>query len=172
MRFAPDQRLIFILLAMVWFELSWLPLFSIGQITPDFFFIFIAFYAFRINWNRVLTLAFFVGFIRDLLTNSFFGLETASCVGGALLLRFFVIRFDRDKHWIQLASLFAFSWFSLLLFLALEFFLIRKHLRLSEWNFWKAFLVSVYTTAVGSLLFPLLEKLPRSIFREKQYELF
>ena len=172
MRFAPDQRLIFILLFMVWFQLSWLPLFSIGQIKPDFLFVFIAFYAFQINWNRVLTLAFCVGLVRDLLTNSFFGLETASCVGGALLLRFFATRFDRDKRWIQLASLFAFSWFSLLLFLALEFLLIHERLHFGEWIFLKTFLISIYTTTVGVLLLPLLERLPRSIFREKQYELF
>ncbi len=172
MRFISDQRLVFILLAIVWFELSWLSLFSINQIKPDFFFIFIAFYAFRISWKRVVTLAFFVGLIRDLLTNSFFGLETAACVGGALLLQFFVIRFDRDKRWIQLASLFAFSWFNLLLFLALKFLLFREYFHFSEWIFLKMFLISIYTTAVGSFAFPLLEQLPRSIFREKQYELF
>ncbi len=172
MRTASDQRLIFLLLGIVWLELSVLPLISINQIKPDFLFIFIVFYAFRINWNRVVTLAFFVGLIRDLLTNSFFGLETAACVGGAILVRFFAIRFDRDKRWIQLASLFTFSWANLLLFSSMDFLVHEHHHLFNQWTLVRMFLISVYTTVVGIVFLPLLEKLPRSIFREKQYELF
>ena len=171
MRYVSDQRLVLLLLAIVWVELAFLPFFSIGDIKPNFFFIFIAFYAFRINWKRVATLAFFVGLIQDVLTNSFFGLETASCVGGAWLLRFFAGRLDRDKRWIQFASLFAFSWASLLLFAGIEFLIVGNH-HFSEWILTKTFLISVYTTLAGTALFPLLEKLPRGIFQEKQYELF
>ena len=172
MRIVSDQRLVLILFGIVWLELSLLPLVTIGQIKPDLFLIFIAFYAFRINWRRVVTLAFFVGLIQDLLTNSFFGLETASYVGGAILLRFFALRFDRDKRWIQWASLFTFSWFRLLLFVALSFFIEDQVSRLNEWVLMKTFLISVFTTVAGAALFPLLERLPRNIFREKQYELF
>ncbi len=172
MRIVSDQRLVFVLLAIVWLELSLIPLFSIGQIKPDLFLIFIAFYAFRINWRRVVTLAFFVGLIQDLLTNSFFGLETVSFIGGALLLRFFALRFDRDKRWVQLASLFTFSWLSSLLFVALSLLMEDQSFHLSEWILEKTFLISVYTTVLGGFIFPLLERLPRPIFYQKQYELF
>ncbi len=172
MRVVSDQRLVFLLLGIVWLELSLLPLISINQIKPDFFFIFIVFYAFRISWNRVITLAFFVGLVRDLLTNSFFGLETASCVGGAMLVRFFAIRFDRDKRWIQLASLFTFAWFSLVLFASMDFLVHEHHHPFNEWVLVRTFLISAYTTVVGTAFLPLLEKLPKSIFWEKQYELF
>lgn len=58
MRFFANKRLIFILFVLIWFQLSLLSLFSIGQIKPDFFFIFLVFYALRINWKRVIELAF------------------------------------------------------------------------------------------------------------------
>lgn len=93
MRFFSNKRLIFILVGLVWIQFSLLPLFSIGGIKPDFFFIFLAFYAFQIHWKPVVGLAFLIGLVRDLITNSFFGLETASIVGGGILLQFFAIRF-------------------------------------------------------------------------------
>ncbi len=171
MRFFRNKRLILVLAGLVWIHLSLLPLFSVWGIKPDFFFIFLAFYAFRVNWKPVVGLAFFIGLIRDLLTNSFFGLETASMVGGTILLQFFAMRFDREKRWIQAASLFSFSWFALLLF-SLAAFLIQRPYFLNEWTPVKTFLISVYTTAVGFVLFPFLEKWFGAALRQKQYELF
>ena len=171
MRFFPSKRLIFVLIGLIWFQLSFLPLFSVGQIKPDFFFMFIVYYAFRIDWKRVVSLAFLVGLLEDLMTNSFFGLETASYVGGAILLRFIAIRFERDKLWIQLASLFCFSWTALILFLVVSA-LIHGRFLLDEWGLVKTFLISAYTTAVGSLAFPLFEKWLRPALKQRQYELF
>ena len=171
MRLFSNKRLILVLLGLIWFELSFLPLFSIEQMKPDLFFIFLVFYAFQINWKRVVTLAFLIGFIQDLVTNWFFGLQTASYVAGAVLLQFFAIRFDRDKRWIQLTSLCAFSWVSLLLFSFLAF-LIQPRYHLGEWVLVKTFLISIYTTVIGAILFPLFEKWLKPALRDKQYELF
>ena len=171
MRFFPSRRLILILLLLAWVELSFLPACSIQGIKPDFFFSFLVFYAFRIHWKRVVALAFLIGLIQDLLSNSFFGLQTASYVGGATLLRFCAIRLDRNKLWIQLVSLFLFSWFTLNLYLGGSF-LIQNYGVFDQWIFTKTFLIAVYTTAAGAFLFPLFEQWLKPVIREKQYELF
>ena len=166
-----DRELILVLAVLVWIELSWPPLFSVGGVRPEPFFIFLAFYAFRIDWKRVVGLGLAVGLIQDFFTNSFFGLEAASYVAGTALLQFFAIRFDRDKRAVQLTSLFFFSWFTLILF-SLMARLTGSALVLDPSNFLKALFISVYTTLAGSLLFPVLEKWLKPVFRQRQYELF
>lgn len=146
-------------------------IFSAQPIKPNFFFVFLAFYAFRINWKNTVFLGFLMGLIQDLITNSFFGLEIASYVGGAVLLQFFAVRFDREKHWIQLVSLFFFSWFSLILFSLLSV-LVQHAYRLNEWVLMDTFFVSLYTAAIGFVLFPLFEKWLKPALQERQYELF
>ncbi|MBI4358021.1 MAG: rod shape-determining protein MreD [Candidatus Omnitrophica bacterium] len=152
-------------------ELSLLPLFAVGRVQPDFFLIFLAFYAFRVSWKRIVTLSFFVGLLRDLVTNSFFGLETASCVGGAILLRFLALEFDREKRSVQLVSLFAFSWVTLLLFVLFSFLVGERYL-FEEGIFVNMFLTVIYTSGFGWLLFPLLEKWLKPALQMRQYELF
>ena len=171
MRFLTDHRLILVLLGLAWLELSILPFFSVGGIKPDFFFVFLAFYAFRINWKHVVKLALVLGLVRDSLTNTFFGLETASCVAGALLLQFLALRLDRDKPWIQMGSLFCFSWTSLLVFSILALF-VQAPYGMSETTPLRIFFVSVYTTMTGILLFPVFERWLKPSLRAKQYELF
>ena len=123
------------------------------------------------SWNRIVTLSFFVGLLRDLVTNSFFGLETASCVGGAVLLRFLAFEFDREKRSIQLVSLFAFSWLTLLLFMLLSF-LVGEPYPFDEGIFVNTLFTAVYTTGFGWLVFPLFEKWLTPALEMKQYELF
>ncbi|MBI1977591.1 MAG: rod shape-determining protein MreD [Candidatus Omnitrophica bacterium] len=160
-----------VLAILVWFELSLLPLFSILQIKPDLFLIFLTFYAFRIDWNQIIPLAFLLGIVQDLVTNSLFGLETASYVGGAMLLHFFAVRFDREKRWIQLASLFCVSWLILILFSVFSI-LMEGHRIPLEWVFTKTFLIAIYTTALGAACFPVFEKWLIPFFGPRQYELF
>ena len=171
MRFLSNRRLILVLIGLIWFELSFLPFFSIRQVKPDFPLIFLVFYAFRINWKSVVPLAFLVGILQDLVTNSFFGLHAASYMGGALLLQFLAIRLDREKRWIHLASLFSVSWFSILLFLLLAF-LVQELRYWSEGMFLKTLLIAAYTTVVGFFILPLFEKWLSKPLQERQYELF
>ncbi len=164
-----NKRLIFILILLFWIEVSVLPFCSIRGIKPDLIFIFITFYAFQIDWKRLVLLAFVLGIIRDLLTNSFFGLETASFVGGALLLQFFADQFYRER-WIQILSLFLFSWVTLILYSIFTF--VTEGHYFNEWMLAQTFFISVYTTVVGAILFPIFEKRLKQVLRVKQYELF
>ena len=171
MRFLPSKRLILICLGLIWLELSILPLLSIWQVKPDFFFIFLVFYAFRVDYRSLFPLAFVFGIAKDLLANSFFGLEVASYVSSSFLLQFLAVRFDREKRWIQLVSLFVFSFTSLILF-SIFALLVQKQYGLNAQVMIKAFLISLYTTFFGFLLFPFLDRWLRATLRQKQYELF
>ena len=171
MRTVPAERLIPALLILVWLELTLLPFFFIWRVKPDLFFLFLAFYAFRINRREIVPLAFLLGFVKDLLTNSLFGLETASYVSGAALLQFLAVRFDREERWIQLAGLFTFSQ-STLIFYSVLAWLGGAPYPLSEAVLVKSFWVSVYTTLIGFVLFPALEKWLKPRLHARQYELF
>ena len=171
MRFIPNKRLVIVLAILFWVELSLLPLISIRMIKPDLPSVLLAFYAFRINRKRVTLLAFLVGVIQDLFSNSFFGLHTASYMCGALLLQFFALRFDRDKLWIQMTSLFCFSFLSFLVFSILSI-VVQQPQGISEWLLIQLFGIGCYTTIVGIVVFPLLDQWLKLVFRSRQYELF
>ena len=171
MRALIDRRLILVLLTLTWIELSLLPLLTVGGIKPNFFYVFLVFYAFRINWKRLVALSLMVGLIQDFMTNSFFGLETASVVGAAILLRFLAMRFDREKAWIQLASLFCFTWVALTFFSVLSL-LVGERFLLDPKSLTQCALISVYTTGIGAVLFPWFEKWLKPALRQRQYELF
>lgn len=171
MRFLANRRLILILFGLIWLKLTLSPVLSVHSVRPDLFFIFLVFYAFRIHWKPIVPLAFLMGLIQDLVTNSFFGMSIAAYVGAAALLRLFVIRFDRDKLWIQLASLFVFSWTASTLFLILCF-VTRSMVYVNEWIVLKPLLIAFYTTAFGALLFPMFGKWLQPVLHAKQYELF
>lgn len=171
MRTVSLKRLIPAILILVWLELTLLPFFFIWEPKPDLFFVFLAFYAFRINQREMIPLAFLLGFIKDLLANSFFGLETASFVGGAFLLQFLAVRFDREERWIQLAGLFSFSCYTLI-FYSMIAWIVGTPYQAAEAVFAKSFLISAYTAAAGLVLFPLLEQWLKPTLRTRQYELF
>lgn len=171
MRSIPAERLIPALLILAWLELTIFPFFFIWEIKPDFFFLFLAFYAFRINRREILPLAFLLGFIKDLMTNSFFGLETASYAVGAVLLQFLAVRFDRDERWIQLAGLFSFSWCTLIFYFLIAW-LVGQPYPFNEAALVKSFFISGYTAVSGFVLFPVLEKWLKPTLHARQYELF
>lgn len=170
MRLFANKRLILILALLFWIEISILPFCTIRGIKPDLIFIFITFYAFQIGWKQLIPLAFALGMARDLMTNSFFGVETASFIGGALLLQFFADQFYRDERWIQAVGLFSFSCFTLLLYSIFTF--VTEGHYFDEQMLSKTFFVSLYTTALGLILFPFLEKRLKHVLYVKQYELF
>lgn len=160
-----------VLAALFWAELSLLPHLSIYQVKPDLPFVVLAFYAFRVNWKQVVVLAFLIGLIQDLLTNTFFGLHTASYVAGSVALQFFALRFDRDKLAIQMVSLFCFSFIALLIFSMLSF-IVQEPSWFDEWFLMKLLGISFYTMLIGLGLFPLLDHWLKLVFPSRQYELF
>ena len=171
MRFFLSKRYLGVIAGFLWTELSLLPIVTIGSIRPDFFLVFLVFYAFRIDYRSVVELAFFLGLLRDLFTTTSFGLETASFVLGGVFLRSIAIQFDREKRWIQLASLFMCSWLTLVTFSVLAL-LIQSHYGLNSWGLANAFYTACYTTLAGALILPLFDKWFGLMLRQKQYELF
>jgi rod shape-determining protein MreD len=170
-RFAPNKKLILVLTVLFWTELSLLPHLLVYQVKPDLPFAVLAFYAFRVNGKQVVVLAFLIGLIQDLLTNTFFGLHTASYVAGSLALQFFALRFDRDKFAVQMVSLFCFSFLALLIFSVLSF-IVQEPSWFDEWFLMKLLGISFYTVLVGTILFPLLDHGLKLVFPSRQYELF
>jgi hypothetical protein len=98
-------------------------------------------------------------------------LHAASYVLGSLALQFFALRFDRDKLWIQMASLFCFSFLTLFIFSGLSF-LVEVPIWSDEWFLIRLFGISLYTVLVGLVLFPLLDHWLKLVFPNRQYELF
>lgn len=166
-----DKRLVLIFLIVLWLQISFPKFSSLYQIKPDFFLIFLTFYAFQINWKKTLSLAVFIGLTKDLFSNSFFGIETASIMVAALLLQFCAAQLDRDKKTIQITSLFMFTLIHLFLFSILNFVVGGKWL-LDQTFLIKCFLISAYTSMAGFVLFPFFERWLKYILHDKQYELF
>jgi len=171
-RFLHDRKLMMMLAVLIWFELSIASYFSVYSIRPDFFLIFLVFYAFRINWKPIVPIAFVLGVSKDIFSNSFFGVETASLALGAVFLEFLAVRFDREKRWIQLSTLFSFSLLSAILFFVISA-LIKPPSILGSWFLTKSLLSSCYTTLAGSAVLPMAERWLRFPLRGgRQYELF
>lgn len=164
-------RLFLVSLGIVWLELTLIPMFSYGAFRMDLFIIFIAFYAFRVGWKELIWVALICGFLKELVSNSFFGLQMASYAGGAFLLQFIASRFDRDDRWIQLAGLLSFAWLVLILYVTLGL-LIGLFDSFNGSVGLESILIALYTTLVGFFIFPLLEKWLRPQLKVRQYELF
>jgi rod shape-determining protein MreD len=172
MRFLPGRQLVLILAVIVWLELCVLPLFSISFVKPDLFFVFLVFYAFRVSWKHVLVVAFLLGLCKDLLTNSFFGIETAAYAGGAILIQFLAMQFDRDKRLIQWGGVFILSLVSLIFYVLLECAISGSPLGSLTQLVGRLIFISVYTTVIAIALFPVMERWLRPLLVGRQYELF
>ncbi len=171
MRFFASKRVILILLGLVWVELTILPAVAIYGIKPNLFFVFLVFYAFHVNYRSLVVLALLFGLVKDVYTNTLFGMETASYVISAALLEFVVLRLEREKTWIQWMSLFVFSWASVLIFSLLAV-VIHKPYGVSVKVLRDSFFVALYTLFLGFAIFPLLSRWIRFGARTRQYELF
>lgn len=163
-------RFIWYFLFLVWLQLSIRPAIAIHGIQPNFFFIFIAFYGFRVDRKSLPVIALVFGLIEDLFANTFFGLQTSSYVAGAILLQFLAVRFDREKGWIQMLSLFSAIFFSSLFFMFLSLF-FQPMYGLNGLLVVSSLMDALYSVILSWVLFPLLEKWLRPVL-EKQYELF
>ena len=166
-----NQKLLFLSLLMVWFQISLAPLFTIWGVAPDFIFLFFAFFTFFLNRNRVYWWAFGVGLMRDLLSNTFFGLETISLVCGTLVLIQICKRFDSKDNWVQIWATFLSTLLGLIIFL-LFFSLVQDYLLVRFLHFVRALFIAGYTTLLMPFLFPLLKNFFRIKSFKKQYELF
>lgn len=165
------DKFIFLCCGLFWLELSFLPMITDSQARPDLFAVFLTFYAFQINRKHLALWGFLLGFLKDVFGNSFFGLETASYVSGAVLLQFISDQFDRDKRWIHLISVFLFCFFTLSMFTGLKF-LVYPFDGVTWIELREIFMISIFSSVLSFFLFPLLEKWLKQVLHQKQYELF
>jgi len=165
------ERFVWFFVFLIWLELSFLPLISVEWLKPDLFAIFLTFYAFQIDRKHLLILALILGLAKDLLSNAFFGLETICYISGTVFLQIISDQFDRDKRWIQIVSVFLFTFFTLTMFSSLML-LVQPRYGITFSGFIKICFVAIYTMAVSFVGFPVLQKWVSPVFRQKQYELF
>lgn len=159
------------LLATVWFQMSFVPFLTFRDTAPDTTFLLLAFFSFFIDFHGVFIYAFLVGILRDLLSNSFFGLETTSLVIGSFVLSQIAMRFDRLNERVQWAGTFAFSFVTLLVSIVLFSVTSRERLFDGAMVFQSAF-IALYTTFAGLILFPFFRFVFRLKPHTKQYDLF
>ena len=163
-------RLVLISGFVILAQMALVPLISFNGITPDLIFLLVAFYAFAIDHRSVLWVAFSLGLCRDFLANTFFGLETASLVCGALLLQYAVAQFDRRDHFIKIASVFIFSLTTLALSASI-LLVIRGHAAAGPEMF-RILMISGYTAILSMGIFPIFEYLSGLERLVQQHELF
>jgi membrane protein insertase Oxa1/YidC/SpoIIIJ len=92
-------------------------------------------------------------------------------VSGALLLQFLAAKFYREERWIQLEILFAFTWFTFILFSVFAL-LVQVPYGFQLQTVSKTLAISAVTAALGFVLFPLLERWLKPRLKTRQYELF
>lgn len=164
------KRTVLVSALIIWIQIAFVPFVAVKGAVPDLMFLLIAFYAFSVDYRDVLWVSFFLGLCRDFLTNSFFGLETASFVIGALLLQYAVAQFNRRDTFIVLLSVFLFSFAALtspMLMLAID----------GETNrivtaFPRILMISFYTSILAIGIFPVFRRLFGLSSSKVQHELF
>ena len=171
MRLFPNKRVGFIFIILFWCEISISSWLKIQQSRPDFFLLFLVFYAFRIEWRNLIALGLLLGLTRDFFSNSYFGLETASFVASAVILQWVVPRLDREKNWVHWGTLLVVSFFNSVLYLAFLSF-VDFPVRINGGTWLQLLIIPVYTSVVGAVLFPLMDRCLVGKVATKQYELF
>lgn len=106
----PNSRLFFLVFFVFFISLYVTgPLLSLHGIQPDLWVLLVLFYAFRVEWKRVVLFAFFIGLVRDFLSTRFFGLETFTLGFSAIVLGFALGKVERDDPLTTSVSAFLFS---------------------------------------------------------------
>jgi rod shape-determining protein MreD len=105
--FSPKSLLL--LAAVFMISLYALPFIEIRGVKPDFWVLLVLYYAFRADWRAVPFFAFVVGFIKDILSPRYFGIEIF-CLGmAALLLSYTLGKLERQDPLVIVLSASAFS---------------------------------------------------------------
>lgn len=166
-----NRKVVLTSIAALWLQMSIVPFLAFQGVMPDVCLVLAAFYAFEIDHRHIIFYAFLLGFLRDLLTSGFFGLETASYVFGGLVLHQMAAQLDRHDERVQWAGAFFSSAVTLVMFV-IFLAMAEENYRVSHLMWLKSFLIAVYTTLAAVVLSPLL----RFVFQlkplVKQYELF
>ena len=156
------QRAGFFSFLVILFEVFWGGHLQVFSFRPDLFLILIIFWAFVINQRTVPQVSLVMGLVRDLLSSSFFGVETLTYFAVGCLVSLLSLKIDRQNLWIRggVSFLFSFAHFFLLA-VALSLTDLSRTIPLSFLGY--AFFNSLYTALVALWLIPFLERL--SFFR-------
>ena len=167
----PVRKLVLISIAVVWVQMAVAPIVRIQDVTPDFIFLFFAFFVFFLNREQAIWWAFSIGFLRDLLSNAFFGLETISIVLGTFLLKQVVTQFDKEDNWVQIWATFLYTLSNLLIFILL-LSVVQEEKMVGYGHLVKSLLIACYTTVFLPLVFPIFKRIFQVRSSVQQYELF
>ena len=147
------------------------PFLNLGGMAPDLWNLLILFYAFRVDWKKVSMLALAAGWMKDLISLRFFGIEIFSLGILSLLLNYAVSKLEREDPLIGILCVFLFCLLDEWLSVGSVLFLKGQAafcLPLFTRGFWSA----VYTLAVYPLVFMFFSYLGEPRRRNYQRELF
>ena len=170
MKFSSWKMLI-IALAVLWLQMAVMPALGWKGVTADLSLLFVALFAFLVDYHRVFWSAFLMGCLKDLLSDSFFGLETSSLVFGAIILSQITHRFDREDTAVQMSGIFLFSFATLVILMILKAS-VQESFAANIACLVQSFWIALYTTALAFLAFPAVRFFFRLKPYPKQYELF
>ena len=155
----------------LWTQMALAPILSIRDIAPDFVYLIFVFFVFFLSREQVIWWSIGIGLVRDLLSNTFFGIETIALVGSVLFLGQIVLHFDREDAWVQIWATFLSTLVGMLIFL---FFvsLVQDTVSIGYTHFLKSVLIAVYTSILIPIVFPILRGYFHISSFVKQYELF
>ncbi len=156
---------------VIWLQMAVFPVIAFRDIVPDSPLLLVAFFGLILDRERVVVYAFFAGFLKDLFVNSYFGLETASFVLGAIVLNQITSRFDREDPWVQAWATFLFSFFVLVAF-CLFSAVVEERAPVHFLVWVKSLSIAGYTVIFIPVVFPLFKSIFRVQTLTRQYELF
>ncbi len=167
-----NRKVVVMGLGIVLLQAVIVPYFEIGNAVFDLTILFVAFFAFAVNYRRAIYAAFLIGFARDLFGNAFFGLEITAMTVSAVLLNEIIRRFDREDEWVQISGTFLFC-LAYLLFYNFLLSAARENYVVNGYALLKTGLVAIYTTLLAVPCFSLFRRFLFGVQRRpKQYELF
>lgn len=164
-----SKRIIVLTLLFLLLDVVLIPHFGLRNYSPSFLLVLVVFYAFYVDWENVPYFAFLVGLLREVFSNSAFGLQIISFLIGAFVLRFLLRKVDRESLSMQLLATAIFSVLVLSVF-NVGFLMMKSRFSLFLCDWSKIFLVSGINTALSFFVFLWFGR--KMKVRDRQYELF
>ena len=171
MTFQNPWKLVLWFVIILWLQMSVVPIITFFDLAPDLPLLLVAFVAFLVEPRKLVPCAFLMGLLKDLLSNSFFGLETASFALSSLALQQIINHFDRQDEWVQIWGTFLFSLCSLTIYVFVLSSVKDTGLG-GGFTFTRNLLISGYTTLLLPVVFPCFKWIFGMKTSVKQYELF
>ena len=164
-------RFFWVTLFFVWLQLTIVPFLKIQGLQPDLLCLLVVFLAFTLRCRNLEIIAFSAGAAKDLLVHTVFGLEIASLVCAAVVLKRLVHSLEQEDLFLQMGMVFVYSFSSLIFFHGLSFLLQQSYGSLSILVA-KSAAIALYTAFLTPPVFVFLRFIFALRPHERQYELF